>query len=198
MGDVRTLAASAPERAVWRLIDDANEAGRSGSITAMVVKVLELEEQQLEDARLRRHGHIYKAVQKPLDRPVAIKQLKRSYRTDGQIVKRFERESRDAAVLYAAFFPSDDALGPGNEKCARGRDTRPRLFLPSLVRSPVEKKTAERPFALPPFGGSVRNVDHQGFFISFSWYQLRSSFFMIFPVAVRGSSGVKIKRRGIL
>ena len=42
---------------------------------------------------------VYKAIQKSLDRPVAIKQLKRSYHADSQIVKRFERESRVAASL---------------------------------------------------------------------------------------------------
>jgi len=42
---------------------------------------------------------VYKAVQKSLDRPVAIKELKKSYHADDQIVKRFERESRVAASL---------------------------------------------------------------------------------------------------
>jgi serine/threonine protein kinase len=42
---------------------------------------------------------VYKAVQKSLDRPVAIKELKRAYQTDSQIVRRFERESRVAASL---------------------------------------------------------------------------------------------------
>ena len=42
---------------------------------------------------------VYKAVQKSLDRLVAIKELKRSYHADRQIVKRFERESRVAASL---------------------------------------------------------------------------------------------------
>jgi serine/threonine protein kinase len=42
---------------------------------------------------------VYKAIQKSLDRPVAIKQLKSAYRSDSQIVKRFERESRVAASL---------------------------------------------------------------------------------------------------
>ncbi len=42
---------------------------------------------------------VYKAVQKSLDRPVAIKQLKRSFHADEQIVRRFERESRVAASL---------------------------------------------------------------------------------------------------
>jgi len=42
---------------------------------------------------------VYKAVQKSLDRPVAIKQLKRSFHADVQIVRRFERESRVAASL---------------------------------------------------------------------------------------------------
>ncbi len=42
---------------------------------------------------------VYKAVQKSLDRPVAIKELKKAFHADDQIVKRFERESRVAASL---------------------------------------------------------------------------------------------------
>ena len=42
---------------------------------------------------------VYKAVQKSLGRPVAIKELKKAYHADVQIVKRFERESRVAASL---------------------------------------------------------------------------------------------------
>ncbi len=42
---------------------------------------------------------VYKAVQKSLDRMVAIKELKKAYQADDQIVKRFERESRVAASL---------------------------------------------------------------------------------------------------
>src|SRR5512139_3729672 len=42
---------------------------------------------------------VYKAVQRTLDRPVAIKELKKAYHADSQIVKRFERESRVAASL---------------------------------------------------------------------------------------------------
>ncbi len=42
---------------------------------------------------------VYKAVQKSLDRPVAIKELKKAYHADAQIVQRFERESRVAASL---------------------------------------------------------------------------------------------------
>ncbi len=42
---------------------------------------------------------VYKAIQKSLDRLVAIKELKKSFHTDRQIVKRFERESRVAASL---------------------------------------------------------------------------------------------------
>jgi serine/threonine protein kinase len=42
---------------------------------------------------------VYKAVQKSLGRPVAIKELKKAYHLDAQIVKRFERESRVAASL---------------------------------------------------------------------------------------------------
>ncbi len=42
---------------------------------------------------------VYKAIQRSLDRPVAIKELKRSYHGDSQIVRRFERESQVAASL---------------------------------------------------------------------------------------------------
>lgn len=42
---------------------------------------------------------VYKAVQRSLDRMVAIKELKKSFHTDRQAVKRFERESRVAASL---------------------------------------------------------------------------------------------------
>jgi serine/threonine protein kinase len=42
---------------------------------------------------------VYKAIQKSLARHVAIKELKRAYHADGQIVRRFERESQIAASL---------------------------------------------------------------------------------------------------
>ena len=42
---------------------------------------------------------VFKAIQRSLDRPVAIKELKKTYHADGQIVRRFERESRMAASL---------------------------------------------------------------------------------------------------
>lgn len=42
---------------------------------------------------------VYKAIQKSLDRPVAIKELKKAYHGDTQTVQRFERESRVAASL---------------------------------------------------------------------------------------------------
>jgi eukaryotic-like serine/threonine-protein kinase len=42
---------------------------------------------------------VYKAVQKSLERPVAIKELKKAFHADAQIVRRFERESRVAASL---------------------------------------------------------------------------------------------------
>jgi serine/threonine protein kinase len=42
---------------------------------------------------------VYKAVQKSLDRPVAIKELKKVFASDSQIVRRFERESKVAASL---------------------------------------------------------------------------------------------------
>lgn len=40
---------------------------------------------------------IYKAVQKTLDRPVALKELKKVYHNDDQIVMRFEREAKMSA-----------------------------------------------------------------------------------------------------
>lgn len=40
---------------------------------------------------------VYKAIQKSLDRTVAIKELKKSYHTDVQIVQRFEREAKMSA-----------------------------------------------------------------------------------------------------
>jgi serine/threonine-protein kinase len=42
---------------------------------------------------------VYKAVQRSLDRPVAIKELKKAFHADAQIVRRFERESKVAASL---------------------------------------------------------------------------------------------------
>ena len=42
---------------------------------------------------------VSKAIQRSLDRPVAIKELKKAYHTDDQIVRRFERESRVAASI---------------------------------------------------------------------------------------------------
>jgi serine/threonine protein kinase len=42
---------------------------------------------------------VHKAIQKSLDRTVAIKELKRTYHGDNQTVRRFERESRMAASL---------------------------------------------------------------------------------------------------
>ncbi len=40
---------------------------------------------------------IYKAIQKTLDRPVALKELKKAYHADEQIVQRFEREAKMSA-----------------------------------------------------------------------------------------------------
>ncbi len=40
---------------------------------------------------------VYKAIQKSLGRPVAIKELKRTFHADNQIVQRFEREAKLAA-----------------------------------------------------------------------------------------------------
>jgi serine/threonine-protein kinase len=40
---------------------------------------------------------VYKAIQKSLDRPVAVKELKKSFHSDGTIVQRFEREAKLAA-----------------------------------------------------------------------------------------------------
>ena len=40
---------------------------------------------------------VYKAVQRSLNRPVAIKELKKAYQTDSRVVQRFEREAKMAA-----------------------------------------------------------------------------------------------------
>ncbi len=40
---------------------------------------------------------VYKAVQRSLNRPVAVKQLKKGYQTDDRIAQRFEREAKMAA-----------------------------------------------------------------------------------------------------
>src|SRR5208283_5595914 len=42
---------------------------------------------------------VYRAIQKSLDRLVAIKELKKAYHGDEQIVRRFEREGKVAASL---------------------------------------------------------------------------------------------------
>ncbi len=65
----------------------------------MAIQQLKDEYEILDEIGSGGMATVYKAVQKSLDRPVAIKQLKRSYHADGQIVKRFERESRVAASL---------------------------------------------------------------------------------------------------
>ncbi len=65
----------------------------------MAIQQLKDEYEVLDEIGAGGMATVYKAVQKSLDRPVAIKQLKRSYHSDGQIVKRFERESRVAASL---------------------------------------------------------------------------------------------------
>ena len=65
----------------------------------MAIQQLKDEYEILEEIGSGGMATVFKAVQKTLDRPVAIKQLKRSYHADSQIVKRFERESRVAASL---------------------------------------------------------------------------------------------------
>jgi serine/threonine protein kinase len=65
----------------------------------MAIQQLKDEYEILDEIGSGGMATVYKAVQKSLDRPVAIKQLKRSYHADSQIVKRFERESRVAASL---------------------------------------------------------------------------------------------------
>jgi serine/threonine-protein kinase len=65
----------------------------------MAIQQLKDEYEILEEIGAGGMATVYKAIQKSLDRPVAIKQLKRSYHADSQIVKRFERESRVAASL---------------------------------------------------------------------------------------------------
>jgi serine/threonine protein kinase len=42
---------------------------------------------------------VYKAVQRSLNRPVAIKELKKAYQSDVRVTQRFEREARMAASL---------------------------------------------------------------------------------------------------
>ena len=49
------------------------------------------------EARHGRHGHRVQGEQKSLDRPVAIKELKKAYHGDEQIVQRFEREAKTSA-----------------------------------------------------------------------------------------------------
>jgi serine/threonine protein kinase len=65
----------------------------------MAIQQLKDEYEILEEIGSGGMATVFKAVQKTLDRPVAIKQLKRSFHADSQIVKRFERESRVAASL---------------------------------------------------------------------------------------------------
>ncbi len=65
----------------------------------MAVQQLKDEYEILDEIGSGGMATVFKAIQKSLDRPVAIKQLKRSYCSDPQIVKRFERESRVAASL---------------------------------------------------------------------------------------------------
>jgi serine/threonine-protein kinase len=65
----------------------------------MAIQQLKDEYEILDEIGAGGMATVYKAVQKSLDRQVAIKQLKRSYHADSQIVKRFERESRVAASL---------------------------------------------------------------------------------------------------
>ena len=65
----------------------------------MAIQQLKDEYQLLDEIGAGGMATVYKAIQKSLDRPVAIKQLKRSYHSDSQLVKRFERESRVAASL---------------------------------------------------------------------------------------------------
>jgi len=65
----------------------------------MAIQQLKDEYEMLDEIGAGGMATVYKAVQRSLDRPVAIKQLKRSYHADSQIVKRFERESRVAASL---------------------------------------------------------------------------------------------------
>lgn len=65
----------------------------------MAIQQLKDEYEILEEIGSGGMATVFRAIQKSLDRPVAIKQLKRSYYSDPQIVKRFERESQVAASL---------------------------------------------------------------------------------------------------
>jgi len=65
----------------------------------MPIQQIKDEYDMLEEIGSGGMATVHKAMQKSLKRPVAIKELKKSYRSDEQIVKRFERESIVAASL---------------------------------------------------------------------------------------------------
>ncbi len=60
---------------------------------------------------------VYKAIQKSLDRPVAIKELKKTYQADKMIVQRFEREARLAASFQHENIVHIYDFGPKPDYC---------------------------------------------------------------------------------
>ncbi len=60
---------------------------------------------------------VYKAIQKSLDRPVAIKELKKAYQADKMIVQRFEREARLAASFQHENIVHIYDFGPKPDYC---------------------------------------------------------------------------------
>ena len=62
-----------------------------------MIKEIKEEYQILSEIGAGGMATIYKAIQKTLGRPVAIKELKRTYHADAQLVQRFEREAKMSA-----------------------------------------------------------------------------------------------------
>jgi len=62
-----------------------------------MIKEIRDEYQILSELGVGGMATIFKAIQKSLGRPVAIKELKRTYHADPQIVQRFEREAKMSA-----------------------------------------------------------------------------------------------------
>jgi serine/threonine protein kinase len=68
-----------------------------GDRAMTIIKEIRDEYQILGELGTGGMATIYKAIQKSLDRPVAIKELKKTYQVDPQIVQRFEREAQMSA-----------------------------------------------------------------------------------------------------